>query len=218
MLVEVAKRCSECCRHLQLAAFFVNTRGRYGRHSVCRECSSQYEKNKRDRILLLGDARIPSHRRCCLCRANLPAEAFGKSASSRNGLRTYCKECDKIVRRAGKYGIGRQQVAEMLQQPRCEACDKPFATDSDKHFDHRHSDGAVRGVLCDRCNTTLGKCDENPAVLMALCDYLNRTKGVDYRKQPYSVTKTTARCIDLTGEYRPSPEERDQCQTKPLNP
>lgn len=214
MLVEVSKRCTACGQHLRLDAFFLNAKGRYGRHSVCRSCSYKYDQNKRAAILRLGDDRIPASRKCCLCKATLPAASFGKSAGSRNGLRTYCKECDKIVRRAGKYCLTPAKVAEMLCRRRCEACGGSFANDSEKHFDHRHADGAVRGVLCGRCNTTLGQCQENPAILIALCDYLERTKDVDYRNQPYSVTKKPVLDTDLTGEPRLPPEEQGQCQTK----
>lgn len=42
------------------------------------------------------------------------------------------------------------------------------------HVDHSHTSGQVRSLLCGKCNTLLGLADEDPAVLQAAIDYLNR--------------------------------------------
>lgn len=39
--------------------------------------------------------------------------------------------------------------------------------------DHSHSTGKVRGLLCFRCNSTIGKLEENPQLLRAMWDYLH---------------------------------------------
>lgn len=41
-------------------------------------------------------------------------------------------------------------------------------------FDHCHKTGKPRGWLCDRCNTTLGKCEDNPKLLRGLALYLDQ--------------------------------------------
>ena len=38
--------------------------------------------------------------------------------------------------------------------------------------DHDHASGRVRGLLCDRCNTVLGKVGDDPALLDGLKLYL----------------------------------------------
>lgn len=40
--------------------------------------------------------------------------------------------------------------------------------------DHCHSTGAVRGLLCGKCNTALGLVDHDVEKLQALIDYLRR--------------------------------------------
>lgn len=40
--------------------------------------------------------------------------------------------------------------------------------------DHRHDTGAVRGLLCAKCNKAIGLLKENPRTLLAACDYLLR--------------------------------------------
>jgi hypothetical protein len=43
-------------------------------------------------------------------------------------------------------------------------------------IDHDHATGAVRGLLCDRCNPMLGYARDNTAVLEAAIEYLKRNQ------------------------------------------
>jgi hypothetical protein len=38
--------------------------------------------------------------------------------------------------------------------------------------DHCHETGRVRGLLCDRCNTAIGKLNHDPALLQKAIEYL----------------------------------------------
>lgn len=80
-----------------------------------------------------------------------------------------CKQCQKeaskdskerrggpaVVERMATYGLTREEVEAYLQIPACQICSKPFASDSHVHFDHCHTHGHVRGVLCGVCNRSL---------------------------------------------------------------
>lgn len=46
--------------------------------------------------------------------------------------------------------------------------------------DHDHSTGAIRALLCTDCNQAIGKMKDNPAILRAAADYLERHSA----KQP----------------------------------
>jgi hypothetical protein len=141
-------------------------------------------------------------KRCTGCLEWKPFSEYSHSSGGALGRNSRCKKCccvyakewsktrEKrfgprcpVARRAQKYKVPKETVRVLLTRESCEACGARFGSDSDKKIDHRHSDGAVRGVLCDRCNRSLGLCDESEAVLLGIREYLLRTIGVDYRKQ-----------------------------------
>lgn len=44
------------------------------------------------------------------------------------------------------------------------------------HVDHDHSTGAIRGLLCGRCNPAIGLFDDSIEVISKAVDYLKRLK------------------------------------------
>lgn len=57
----------------------------------------------------------------------------------------------------------------------CEACGgQPNGQWKVLVFDHCHRLGHFRGWICDRCNRTLGKVEDDVRVLRALIEYLER--------------------------------------------
>ena len=53
----------------------------------------------------------------------------------------------------------------------CHICGDPLTT---PHVDHCHTTGLVRGILCNNCNTGIGMFRDNPELLRAAIDYLQR--------------------------------------------
>ena len=45
-------------------------------------------------------------------------------------------------------------------------------------FDHDHATGVFRGWLCSRCNFALGQVRDNSELLIALVEYLKKSKGI----------------------------------------
>lgn len=74
------------------------------------------------------------------------------------------------------YGISIEEYYEILeiQDGVCAICGVP---PSDKRLavDHCHTLNIIRGLLCDRCNTTLGKCNDDVLLLRKMIDYLELT-------------------------------------------
>lgn len=91
----------------------------------------------------------------------------------------------KLRERAGhlmrKYGMTIEQYDAMLeaQGGGCFICSRPPREDISLHVDHDHSTGAIRGILCFRCNNALADFQEDPAVLTKAVAYLvSHTPGV----------------------------------------
>lgn len=82
-----------------------------------------------------------------------------------------------------RYGITADQYRSMwdAQGGCCAICGNPEKT-MDPRFkgirrlavDHCHKTGKVRGLLCYLCNNGMGKLGEDPRVLRAAADYLER--------------------------------------------
>jgi hypothetical protein len=85
-------------------------------------------------------------------------------------------------RRTREGGVSRAQLYENLlatQHGLCAICQRPetrmqSGRPSRLAFDHDHSTGRIRGLLCHGCNTFLGLAREDPTVLTAAIDYLRR--------------------------------------------
>ncbi|MBM3661163.1 MAG: hypothetical protein FJW95_16895 [Actinobacteria bacterium] len=55
----------------------------------------------------------------------------------------------------------------------CAICGRPEPEGGSLHVDHDHETGAVRGLLCFRCNGALGNLDENVERLADAIAYLD---------------------------------------------
>jgi hypothetical protein len=76
-----------------------------------------------------------------------------------------------------RYGISSEQYDEMFaaQDQKCAICrtETPGGRGC-FHVDHDHDTGKVRGLLCHRCNTSLGGFGDSVDVLRAAIAYLSR--------------------------------------------
>lgn len=75
-----------------------------------------------------------------------------------------------------RYGLTPERRAELLaeQDGGCGICRGPLDGKRRGHVDHDHESGAVRGLLCHRCNTAIGLLREDPNTLRAAIAYLER--------------------------------------------
>ncbi len=71
----------------------------------------------------------------------------------------------------------------MLEGPGGRVCDlrRPPPEVGSLHVDHDHETGAVRGLLCVRCNNGLGRLDESVETLLAAIAYLDEFDARDRR-------------------------------------
>jgi hypothetical protein len=72
------------------------------------------------------------------------------------------------------FGISADDVDALLlaQDGRCAICGGVPNRVDGWHVDHDHATGAIRGVLCSRCNHAIGLMEEDPQRLRAAAGYL----------------------------------------------
>jgi hypothetical protein len=80
---------------------------------------------------------------------------------------------DKNWRLRKRYGLSVEEVQSMYesQHGRCAICFTEIMG-RNRHIDHDHLTGKVRGILCQKCNMGLGSFDDNQIKLQAAINYL----------------------------------------------
>ncbi|MEI4280492.1 endonuclease VII domain-containing protein [Klenkia terrae] len=144
------------------------------------------------------------HKWCPDCSEVKPLDEFPRSARTTTGRYSYCKPCHGVRGQASldkvggsrtyhlkrRYGITAVEADAMLaaQGGLCAICRVAPAA----HVDHDHATNAVRELLCFNCNGGLGQFRDDPAVLLAAVDYLEKhAVGPGAGEQPPAAGCTT---------------------------
>lgn len=128
---------------------------------------------------------------CGKCRERKSMDSFYWTSPAKKSRMRICKPCkyrrNKAVpnlrghRRKHLYGLTPEQFDQLRaeQGGRCAIC-RDVLTEEDRrlHVDHCHATGAVRGLLCDRCNVGLGNYRDDPKLLRAAADYLESRRSL----------------------------------------
>lgn len=125
-------------------------------------------------------------------RKNAHAKAHPEQARAR--LRKWRRENPERNRAIGarshlasQYGLTVEQRDEMVarQGGKCAICQNVLGTGKQRHIDHDHSTGRIRGILCSQCNRGLGIFKDDPTHLFSAIAYLADT-------QPGGIMELTA--------------------------
>jgi hypothetical protein len=78
---------------------------------------------------------------------------------------------------ARRYGLSLEEASILRATPSCKICGVSFNGNGKRKrcVDHDHATGVVRGVICSRCNSTIGYVEEDVKVLESVIKYLQRT-------------------------------------------
>lgn len=157
-IITLSKACTKCKAIKPLSEFYDDKRvKRDGKISRCKSCyvehSSNYQKN------------LPEHRK----QARREKYSTGDYAKSANYKKLYGITLDDVKRMhqsqmglCDNRGCGKRIDIDNL---------KPHANKA--VVDHCHTTGRVRGLLCFKCNTTLGLMEDKNVVL-GLAEYLHK--------------------------------------------
>jgi hypothetical protein len=119
---------------------------------------------------------------CVVC-VNQTQPARGRAYRKKHNNRwKVAHRADERVRRIKSYGLSVAEYETKLREQGgvCAICGEREAV---KHqngqvrrlaIDHNHQTGNTRDLLCSRCNTTLGKFNDNPVLFEKAAQYLRK--------------------------------------------
>lgn len=147
------KRCSSC---LQTGKEFgPDKRAEDGLQSRCRECVRRDDR-----------ARYQANRKA---KAEYQRRYWNSLSKEEQKKRTFRYEL-------GRYGLTLEQYERMTNQQLglCKLCEKPPKPGWHHRLqvDHCHETGRIRGLLCNTCNTALGRLGDSEQRIMRLLSYV----------------------------------------------
>lgn len=140
---------------------------------------------------------------CIECNLEKDLSEFHNKKANKDGKQSRCKDCNNIKvrtwqtenyeqfkthwakqstaegilkRKARKYKISVEELKLLfaLNDGTCTIC-KRFPSNF-LVIDHCHKTNKVRGILCEKCNQTLGLMDDNIDYLLSMVQYLQENK------------------------------------------
>lgn len=128
---------------------------------------------------------------CKTCGEKKDEWDFQAYIDKRNGqqyVRNMCRKCEyvknvKDQQLEREYGIKRWQWKLILksQDNKCKLCGKVF-DDGKIQVDHDHKTRVVRGLLCQNCNTTLGRIENRSEWVKRAFDYIKNANALEELK------------------------------------
>jgi hypothetical protein len=175
------KRCPKCSTQKNFDSFNKNKSSLDGLSSYCKECMSSYNKKRYTKTLPEKEVNGLVH--CRRCNQYLEPHKFRARKYKKYETLTYCKSCESSLghqHNIRRFGISVDQYValEKEQNGVCKICGE---SDSKRlSVDHDHSccsgqgscGSCVRGLLCSRCNKTLGQINDNVELLQKMIAYL----------------------------------------------
>ncbi len=121
---------------------------------------------------------------CNVCHRLLDTTSFDKNQNGKNNRpvrRPSCKDCRETIDGVDIPAAEKRKWAKTRPEYeafRCPICQKttiPSLT-SRVVLDHDHSNGRVRGWICDSCNTGIGRFKDDISLLESAINYLSENK------------------------------------------
>jgi len=190
------KICPRCRQTKPGKDFYPHRGSKDGLHCWCKICQKNASKQYRDTLAKRSVISVNKKtKQCGKCKQIKSVCMFSKNKQVRDGYSHWCKICKRAYalkfnqkpeqRRKTRnrnlqynYGISLEAYECLfeVQNGRCVICG---ATKSSCYksdwlvVDHDRVTGRIRGLLCNRCNRTLGMAEHNVELLQKMQDYLN---------------------------------------------
>jgi Recombination endonuclease VII len=127
---------------------------------------------------------VPSPRRytthCPSGHEYTPENGYVNPTTGNRQCRACAVERGRRKFREKLYGLSLDAYTAILerQSGRCAICHDPASGELALAADHDHATGAIRGLLCSRCNNGLGSFRDDSALLRTAAAYLNAEPAV----------------------------------------
>ena len=163
------RSCSKCNMPQPLENFHKNGCGNGGIRNICKTCtkigrSSYYKVNKDKELQGVRD--------------------YLSDPKNKESIKK-ARDCwkinnpDKVLQgQIKKYGLSLNDYKSLLSEQNevCAICGGSQSNGRRLAIDHDHSTGKVRALLCDSCNTTLGRVNESIELLQGMIAYIEKFK------------------------------------------
>lgn len=174
------KICTKCGKSKPLEGFAQNVSTKDGRRSRCRECDSEWSRAyyaaNRARVLVAQRVYRAANKEKIQAAERAYYMANKERISAHQQIyRVANREKARSNHLQRTYGITLAEYDEMLeaQGGKCAICGKtPEENNRRLDVDHNHDTGVVRGLLCNDCNSGIGRFYDNTSFLHRAADYL----------------------------------------------
>lgn len=156
-----------------------------------------------DRVPHTIPKRWVDYKVCYRCKENKHRSGYNVNRKRVDGLSFYCKTCTQKARkdrywkdpekgrqqskdsiRKSRFGIEKHEYQEMVnrQNNLCAICNEleklksRNGTVAALSIDHDHETGAIRALLCRKCNFMIGCANDDPELLKKAIEYLYEYK------------------------------------------
>ena len=183
----VEAKCSGCNRVTEMRKHRADTK------EWCKDCARRS-----------GTLATDGKKKCSTCKVVKSTDMFSSRKDSTDGLRSQCSACistasavrwktlpefkQRGLERSRRfslmrnYGITLDEFNKMnaTQGSKCKICDTHVnkLAGNTLYIDHCHITGAIRGLLCSRCNSGIGMMNDNIDTVRSALRYLEQ----DYTK------------------------------------
>lgn len=147
---------------------------------ICKQCGEEKQLNRFYNRKAYKDGYSP---RCKDCYSDqtpkinwrIKNPSYQNQWASRNRDKTRLASMKSRLKHKYKISYDNYLELKRLQNNSCAICGK-HESELEKSLctDHSHFTGEVRGLLCDRCNKTIGQFEDNVELLQKAIDYLNK--------------------------------------------
>lgn len=118
-------------------------------------------------------------KRCSRCKKIKKITYFDKNKRTKTGYNGECKFCKSIssfLANNPECNITREELVKFINNhdKKCEICFRTKENNIRLGIDHCHKTGKIRGILCNNCNTALGKYQDDINLLKNAIKYLEK--------------------------------------------